>query len=146
MRKLFIALLPALLLTACAGSEDLAPGKTGKKITLSGGTYDQIWNASLASVKSAHGTQALEVEKTLTVTTEDKAAGKIVAGTGMSVLSWGEVVGVWISPAADAPTHTVEVESRTKMQTNVFSNNWEDEIIAGIYKNLGMVAPAPASK
>ncbi len=141
MNKLLLALLPALLLTACAGTEDLGQGKTGKQVTIVGGTYDQIWNAALMGVKSAHGTQSLEVEKTLTVTTEDKAGGKIVAGTGMSVLSWGEVVGVWISPAGEAPQHTIEVESRTKMQTNVFSNNWEDEIIDNIYKNLGMARP-----
>lgn len=141
MKKFLLALLPTLLLTACAGTEDLGQGKTGKSVTISGKSYDEIWNASLAAVKSAHGTQSLEIEKTLTVTEENKAQGKIVVGTGMSVWSWGEVIGVWISPAADAPTHTLEVESRTKMQTNVFSNNWEDEIIAATFRNLGMTPP-----
>lgn len=124
------------LLTACGTSGDLGRGKTGKSITLQGGTYDQIWEASLAALKQTDGDQSLEIEKNLNITKEDKAAGVIHASTGMSLLSWGEVVGVYISPAGEAPQHTIEVESITKLKTALFANNWEDELLAAIQKKL----------
>jgi hypothetical protein len=133
--KLFSVLALAAL-AACAGTDDLGPGKTGKSFTVSGPSYDQVWNAALASVKEQTGDQSLEVEKNLSVSKEDKATGSIVATTGMSVLSWGEVVGVYINPPHDAPSYRIDVESRTKLQTNFFANNWEDEIIAGIKTKL----------
>lgn len=125
-----------LLVAACSSSNDLGSGKTGKAITVSGYTYNQVWNAAITAVKQEKGDQSLEVEKNLTISKEDKNAGVINASTGMSMLSWGEVVGVFISPAHDAPSHRVEVESLSKMKTNVFANNWEDELLRSIQKNL----------
>lgn len=123
-------------LTACGSTSDLGRGKTGKSVVLQGGTYDQIWDASIAAVKQTDGDQSLEIEKNLNITKEDKAAGVIHASTGMSILSLGEVVGVYISPAGEAPQHTIEVESLTKLKTTVFANNWEDELLAAIQKKL----------
>lgn len=138
MKIIHTALAVAALfaLAACGSSQDLGRGKTGKSMTVTGRSYDQIWNASLQAVKQTDGDQKLEVEKNLNITKEDKASGVIEAATGMSMLSWGEVVGVYITPAGEAPTHTVEVESLSKMKTNVFANNWEDELLAAINKNL----------
>ena len=132
-----LLVLSALVtLTACGTSEDLGRGKTGKSITVSATSYDQVWDASLAAVQQSTGDQKLEIEKNLTVTKQDKAAGVIQASTGMSMLSWGEVVGIYISPTHNAPQYSVEVESLTKMKTNLFAHNWEDEILAAIKTNL----------
>lgn len=137
MKRIFV-FAALMLVSACAGTQDLGKGKTGQSFAVRGASYDAIWNASLEAVREQTGDQKLEVEKNLTVQKADKAAGIITASTGMSLLSWGEVVGVYITPAADAPVHTIEVESRSKMQTNVFANNWEEEIIADIKRKLGV--------
>lgn len=136
MKNLFAAAFILVTLAACAGSKDLAPGKTGKSFTVSGQSYDAIWNAALTSVKQNKGDQSLEIEKDLVVSESDKSKGVIRASSGMSLLSWGEVIGIFISPPYNAPTHTIEVESKAKLQTNVFANNWEDEIIASIKRTL----------
>ena len=133
---LLVSLMLAATLSACTGSGDLGAGKTGKSFTVSNTSYNKVWAASLSAVKESRGTQSLEIEKNLSISKEDKASGVIEASTGMSMLSWGEVVGVFITPAHDAPNYKIEVESRSKLQTNVFSNNWEDEIIASIKKKL----------
>ena len=134
-----LVLIPMLfVLAACAGTSDLGRGKTGKQFIVSGRSYEQVWAASRASLLEQTGDQSLEIEKNLAIQKENKAAGELIASTGMSMLSWGEVVGVYITPPYDAPVHTVEVESRTKMQTNLFANNWEDEIIAGIKQRLAV--------
>lgn len=131
-----IVMVSLLALTACGTSGDLGRGKTGKSITVQGKTYDQIWDASLAAVKRTDGDQKLEIEKNLSITKEDKAQGEINASTGMSLLSWGEVVGIYITPPGEAPQHRIEVESLSKLKTNVFANNWEDELLDAIQKNL----------
>ena len=133
---LFVALLMGL--TACAGTDDLGRGKTGKSFMVQGRSYDQVWDAARSAVLEQTGDQTLEVEKNLHIQREDKARGEIIASTGMSFLSWGEVVGIYIDPPQNAPMYRVEVESRTKMQTNVFANNWEDEIIADIKRKLAV--------
>jgi hypothetical protein len=135
------ALSALVLLTACGGTQDLGRGKTGKSMLVQGGTYDQVWNAALAAVRETDGDQKLEIEKHLTVTKEDKAAGVINASAGKSLHSWGEVVGVFISPTTNAPQYTVEVESLAKIKVNITANNWEDELLAAIKKNLTTPQP-----
>lgn len=134
--KIISALLLLAGMSACSTTSDLGPGKTGKAFEVSGYTYDQVWDASVKSVKESTGTQKLEIEKNITLSKEDKEHGIIEGTTGMSMLSWGEVIGVFINPAHDAPTYKIDVESKSKMQTNLFSNNWEDEIIASIKQKL----------
>src|SRR5690606_18980843 len=102
--------LLAASLSACASSKDLGAGKTGKSFTVSGHSYDKVWDAAIAGVNATKGNQKLEVEKVLNITNQDKAAGRIEANTGMSLWSYGEVVGVFIIPPHDAAQHKVEVE------------------------------------
>jgi hypothetical protein len=146
--KKFVVILSALALAACSGTQDLGRGKTGKSASVVAASYDQVWNAAIAAIKGTSGDQALEIEKNLTITKEDKARGEITAATGMSMLSFGEVVGVYITPAYDAPKYTIEVESLSKMKTNVFANNWEDELLVAIRHNIAATAsryaPQPA--
>ena len=137
MKKILLLTLIALT-SACTSTSDLGAGKTGKSIVVTGKSYDQVWNASVAAVKEITGDQSWEVEKNLHISKEDKAAGRIEANTGMSLWSWGEVVGVFITPPNNAAQHKIEVESRAKMKTNVTSNNWEDEVIANIKKKLNV--------
>jgi hypothetical protein len=136
MFKKTTTVLMMLALGACADSSDLGRGKTGKTITVTGYSYDQVWDASLKAIQNVRGTQSLEVSKSLTITKKDKTNGVIQANSGVSLLSWGEVVGVFVSPTTKAPAYTVEVESLTQLKTNVTSNNWEDEILAGIKQKL----------
>ena len=132
----FFVMGALLALSACAGSDDLGAGKTGKHFEVTGHSYDRIWNASLAALSNVHGTQSLEISKNLEITKQDKGAGIIKADSGISLLSYGEVVGVYITPPYNAPKHKIEVESLTRLKTNITSNNWEDEIIAAIKQNL----------
>lgn len=125
----------AMMMAACANTSDLGQGRTGKSITVTGHSYDQVWDASLAAVQETTGDQSLEVEKRLSISKADKKEGRIEASTGMSLLSWGEVVAIFISPI-DSTTYTIEAESRAKLQTNIFANNWEDEILTSIQTKL----------
>ena len=135
-----LALFAMMALAACSGTSDLGRGKTGQKITVSGHSYHQVWDAAVEAVKTTRGDQSLEIEKTLTITKADKVLGVIEANSGMSMLSWGEVVAVFITPISST-SHEVEVESRAKLTTNIVANNWEDEVLASIKRILAKVKP-----
>ncbi|MDX1950322.1 MAG: hypothetical protein SFT90_07495 [Rickettsiales bacterium] len=137
MKKLL--LLFVLGLSSCTSMNDLGSGRTGKSFVVDGYTYDQVWNSSLAAVRQTTGDQSAEIEKVLTISKEDRQSGQILASSGMSLFSYGEVVGVFISPPKNAPSHKIEVESRAKLKTNVTSNNWEDEVIASIRQQLSKI-------
>lgn len=134
--RILLTIILSLFLSACASQNDLGTGKTGKSFTVSGHSYNQVWDAALASVNQTTGDQALEIAKDLHIKEQNRAQGKILASTGLSLLSWGEVVGIFITPPRNAASHTIEIESRAKLQTNVFANNWEDELMTAIKHNL----------
>lgn len=136
MKKTFLTVLLSLSLFACTNSSDLGTGKSGKKFMVKGYTYDQIWNASLDGLSGTYSDQKLDFERSLTVAKKDKSAGRIEANSDIGMWSFGEVVGVFISPAKNAPEHTIEVESRSKLKTNITNNNWEDEVITSINNEL----------
>lgn len=136
MKKL-IYILALFTVAACAGKNDLGPGKTGQQFTIEGHSYNEVWNASLDAVRNARGAQSLEVDRHPSIDEKDKGKGVIKASTSLGLWSWGEVIGVFIDPAKDAKKYTINVESRTTYApSGITSNNWEDEIIAGIKHNL----------
>lgn len=132
-----IALLAACLtLQACASSTDLKRGGTGQSFAVQGKTYDQVWDASLRTLDSVNDDRSLDIQRNLRITAQDKAAGRIEATSDVSLWSYGEIIGVFITPPRNAPVHEIYVESLSKLKTNVTSNNWEDEVIAAIKAEL----------
>jgi hypothetical protein len=134
--KQLCVVLAVLTLAACSDSSDLGAGKTGKSFTVTGHSYDQVWDASLTALTQVRGTQSLEINRSVEITKKDKKAGIINAASGMSLWSWGDVMGVFINPAHDAPSYKIDVESLSTYKMGYTSNNWEDEIIAAIKQNL----------
>jgi hypothetical protein len=52
--------------------------------------------------------------------------------------TWGEVVGVFITPTAPtADAYTVEVQSLKRSRVQITGQDWEPSIIAGIKAELG---------
>ena len=134
--RTFLFLSLSIFLVSCTSTADLGAGKTGKSIMVKGNKYDDIWNASIKSLQSEKGDQSLEIKKNIGITEQDKSRGYIKAESGLSLFSYGEVIGVFIEPANDAPSHIIEVESRSRLKTNVTANNWEDEILKSIKSQL----------
>jgi hypothetical protein len=119
--------LLGLLLSACATVEGLRPG-TGSVINIEGRTYEQIWKAA---VKAAN--------KNLTIVYNNKLRGEIRAEAAAKLASWGEVVGVFISPTTPtAERYTVEVVSQKRSKFQLTGQNWERSILASIQTELDM--------
>ncbi len=115
------------MLGACATVEDLRPG-TGSVITIEGKTFEQIWKAAIKATN-----------KNLTIVYNNKQRGEIRAEAAAKIASWGEVVGVFISPTTPkAAKYTVEVVSQTRSKIQLTGQNWERSILASIQVDLGL--------
>lgn len=113
--------------TGCATVEDLKPG-TGSTLDITGRTYEQIWKASVAAAN-----------KNLTVVYTNKSRGEIRAEAAAKIASWGEVVGVFITPPTEnARRYTVEVVSQTRSKVQMTGQNWERSILSSIQIDLDL--------
>lgn len=121
MRGLIGAVAIALAVSGCTTLADarLAEG-SGTKKTFNAG-YEQVWDATLKSVKSVG----------LEVASEDKSKGQIMAQGGVSAFSWGENVAVFVLKK-DSNATEVEVVSKRALATNVTASDWSDDILEKI--------------
>lgn len=122
--------------SACSSNADLAPGKSGLRTTVSGKTYEQVWDATIRGIQNTSDDRGLDVARKPYITLQNKKEGRIEAEAGVSLWSWGELVGVYVTPPREAPQHTVEVQSLSKLKTNLTSKDWETQVLANIKKEL----------
>lgn len=126
------ALIVTVAIAACQSMSDVKPGD-GRKATITGKSYDQIWDAAYKAA-----------DEHLQIHEQDKARGVIVGERSMSFGSYGAWVGTSITPLTPgAPAYTVEVVRRKKMTTNVGEQDWEYKMLRDIYRELGLPALDP---
>ncbi len=126
-RRFLLLLAVAAALPSCATVDSLQPG-SGRKFLVQGKSYDEIWKASVRSMS-----------RNLTIVESDKAHGLIRSEARAGIATWGEVVGVFISPARPgAPVYTVEVESLKRSMVQVTGQDWETAIVTSIQAELDM--------
>ena len=132
-RALAIASTLLFALAACQSMSDVEPGD-GRKATITGKSYDQIWDAA-DKVADEH----------LQIHEQDKSRGIIVGERPISFGSYGAWVGTYITPPTPgAPAYTVEVVRRKRMTTNVGEQDWEYKMLRDIYRELGLPALDPS--
>ena len=121
-------LATVVLLVGCASTGDLRRGAGGSSFQVSGKSYDEVWNTAVEVVG-----------RSLTIVESDKMAGTLKAEARAGAATWGEVVGVFISPLTPAAaSYTVEVQSLKRMRTQVTGQDWEPAIVAGMKARLGL--------
>lgn len=126
MNKLFIV-FSLLVLIGCATTDSLQPGKVGStKLTITGKTYDEVWKAAVKAMGN-----------NLTIVEKSKESGYIKSEKGAGISTWGEVVGVFISPAnKPADKYTVEVQSLKRHRLQVTGQDWTQSIVTAIETDL----------
>lgn len=115
--KIIGALLPSLLLAACASTNDLqfSNGK-GKSFLVTGRSYAQIWHA--ATVAMSTDMKIVEIHKPSGV-----IKSRVVNGTQ------GKVVGFFIQPTDEqAPNYTITIVSKKPFQTEFVDRDWEPSV------------------
>ena len=131
--RIAFTIAAAILLVGCQSMSDLKPGD-GRKATITGRSYDEIWEAALR-VADEH----FEIRE------QDRARGVILAERTVSASSYGAWIGTYITPPIQgAPAYTVEVVRRKKMTTNFGEQDWEYKVLRDIYRQLGLPALDPS--
>lgn len=125
LASLFLALL-ALASSGCNTIDSVQPGK-GISFQVQGKTYDQVWRASVAVMS-----------RQLTLVEDSKQRGFIRAEAAAGMTTWGEVVGVFITPTAPtAHSYNVEVVSLKRSAVQITGQDWTRTVITGIKAELG---------
>ncbi len=125
------SLLPVLIVSAlcfsgCNTIDSVQPGK-GISFQVQGKTYDQVWKASVAVMS-----------RQLTLVEDSKQRGFIRAEAAAGMTTWGEVVGVFITPTTpNAHSYNVEVVSLKRSAMQITGQDWTRTVITGIKAELG---------
>jgi hypothetical protein len=123
---LFSVLTAMVFFSGCATKNSLAPGTGGSTFEIRGKNFNDIWKATVKVVSTS-----------LTITETNKEAGIVKAEKGPGLATWGEVVGVYISPTIkDAKVYTVEVQSLKRSTLQITGQDWTMTMIAGIKAEL----------
>jgi len=127
MKKLFLKIAAiSLIFVFIQGCTTLADARKaegeGIKKTYTA-PVDRTWDATV---------KALEKLK-LEIATQNKSDGYILAQRGMSFLSYGENVAIFIKKKG-ATESEVEVVSKKAMKTNIFAPDWTGDI----YKEISI--------
>ncbi|MBF0523406.1 MAG: hypothetical protein HQL24_10190 [Candidatus Omnitrophica bacterium] len=121
MRRLFGIVGLALVLCGCTTLNGIRESQGMGEKRIFQYPYDRVYQACLSSF----------LQIGLQVTEQNKDAGYLVAASGMSFLSYGERIAVFVKKV-NADTSEVEVVSKAMVKTNFFAHDWKYDIFQEI--------------
>lgn len=128
MKRMFALVVATFFLASCATVDSLHRGGGGSSFQVRGKTYDEVWKASVRSMS-----------RSLTIVQSRKEFGEIKAEARAGIATWGEVVGVFISPARPGATaYFVEVQSLKRAMGQITGQDWEESVKTSIKAELDM--------
>lgn len=126
MKKLIkIAAIFSLIFVAnaCSTLDSVQKSKGKGKSTNFSASYDEVFDAAVKSINSS---------PRLRIVSKDKKEGKILAHAGLSMLSIGENVAVFVEKNKDR-TIKVEVISKKVTEGSILApNDWDSYILTNI--------------
>ena len=126
--RMLLACASALLLGACASTETVKESQGQGVTRVYPAAYEPVFSATLAAAKA----------KELDVVESDKAGGRIVLSHGVTLMSWGERIAVFVKPAGAGSTQ-VEVVSKPVMSPLNFPPDWQKILLDQIDVELHAV-------
>ena len=130
MLKNIVAVVAALaMLSFTSGCATLADAEAAKGTGTSreyAASMDQVWSAIPTVLSELH----------LSLVSQNRAEGTILAQRGVTPLSYGENVAIFVEPVAGSTRTRVEIVSKKAMATNVFAPNWSNEILDQLGEKL----------
>lgn len=128
--KRFITLTFFVLITAfnsgCSTLADAQASKGTGSSKVYDKPYDIVWNAVIETVQSSG----------LTLVSENKDKGSILAQGAISAFSWGENVAVFVEDVGGKIKTRVEVVNKRALSTNITAADWQTRILEALDKRL----------
>jgi hypothetical protein len=116
--SLFVVCFLALLVGGCASTETVKQAQGQGVSRLYQYAYEPVFNATLAAAKS----------KELEVVESDKSTGRLILSHGVTWLSWGERIAIFLK-AATPKTTQVEIVSKPVMAPLNFPPDWQQILL-----------------
>jgi len=123
--RLLLTAALALLLLACTTVETVKEAKGQGTKRAYDAPYEQVFDAVLAAAAA----------RKLQVVENDRAARRVVLSHGVTWLSWGENVAVFVTPVSPRSTE-VEVVSKAVMTPLNFPPDWDKILLEQIAVEL----------
>ncbi|OGX03462.1 MAG: hypothetical protein A3G87_05750 [Omnitrophica bacterium RIFCSPLOWO2_12_FULL_50_11] len=86
-------------------------------------TFKADYREVFEAAKEAATMQGLRIKE------ENFDGGYLVVGHGVSLMSWGELVGIYFDTTPDDKETSVEVISKAKVRTHIFAPKWGDKFL-----------------
>ena len=129
----FLGLALALSVTGCATQRQVASMQGHGTKQSFNASFDPTWRAAVDGVQ----------QNGLSIVNIDRGRGYIAARRTIRPHTFGENVGVWVTPTSPAET-SVEVVSRQAGPPVAWLKNWEHEILQSVAANLTREYPTAA--
>jgi len=124
--QIFSLFLILFLISGCATIDSPQPGSGGSSFSVYEKSYDDIWRAV---VKIA--------DRNLTIVNNNKEAGILRAKSNIGLFTWGEVVGIFITPTQNgSDVYTITVQSIKRSRGQITGKDWTSTLISGIQEEL----------
>jgi len=128
MKRSFYFFMIMAFLFGCATYASLKPGN-GTKIIFENRTQEEIWDAAQKALK----------KNNFWVVESSKEGGMIKAQNDGSGMSYGEIVGIFISKSKiGSNRYIVEIISKRLVATAFLSPDWERPLIEDMAKILNL--------
>ncbi len=128
-RNLLASVAALVLLATSTGCANLADAKAARGSGPSreyAAPMDRVWNAIPVVLK----------ELELPLVSQNREEGTVLAQRGVTALSYGENVAIFVQPVGGQSRTRVEVVSKKAMATNVFAPDWSVEILDKLGEKL----------
>lgn len=130
MRRLLVGLIIATSALGFAGCSTIADAKAGKgsgTVRTYDKPYDVVWDAVVATVREAG----------LSIASETKSEGLVLAQGSIGLFTWGENVAVYVEDVGGRVRTRVEIINKRALATNITAFDWESRLSRSLDQRLG---------
>ncbi|MDD0999294.1 hypothetical protein M5G20_25985 [Pseudomonas sp. TNT2022 ID1044] len=112
--------------SGCSTIDGLQPTDTGITIDVPNKSYNEIWKSSVTAMST-----------NLAIVEMNKGAGVIKSEAPAGMATWGEVIGLFITPVSpSAESYSIRVVSKKRATYQITGQNWAPTVAARIQADL----------
>ncbi|MNQ64783.1 hypothetical protein D3C85_792180 [compost metagenome] len=111
---------------ACSTIDGLQPSDSGVTVEIRNKSYNEVWKSSVGAMSS--GLAIVEI---------NKSAGIIKSEAPAGMATWGEVIGLFVTPVStSADSYSIRVVSKKRSTYQITGQDWAPSIAARIQADL----------
>lgn len=124
--KVSILSAACLCISACSTIDGLQPSDSGVTVEIRNKSYNEVWKSSVNAMSS--GLAIVEI---------NKSAGVIKSEAPAGMATWGEVIGLFVTPVSpSADSYSIRIVSKKRSTYQITGQDWAPSIAARIQADL----------